>query len=111
MTEATSKILSRAAAYMSEQGFTKGAFRDEDGRLCMMGAIAQAVGGLVQDTSITVNAGCYEANTVLANVIRQECQEAPEKQLYSSTTIADYNDDPRTTKEDAVLMLKRAAER
>lgn len=105
------EVLSQAAAYMSEHGMAKGRFCDNEGRVCMMGAMAAVTNSLTADNLIVYTNGYIAPHTIqLAETILRETQNDPGQWPSATTIIANYNDDPCTTQEDAILMLKRAAE-
>lgn len=100
MSEAAAQIAEDAARLISEKGLTKRIYHDENG-YCMRGAVYH-VAGIPNETTARLFSGqvCPEVPDVFAAV----------EHLTAGLPISIWNDLPEITKEDAVLILKRAAE-
>jgi hypothetical protein len=79
----------RALEVLDEKGWTQHRFESSDGRLCILGALAEA-----QNVS-RVEILFSEQRTFLRSI----CGEQPQA----------FNDDPATSEEDVRLLLKHAA--
>jgi len=90
----TSDILNRAAEVMMERGHTKGKFVDDEGRVCLMGALNTARTGSPKIISRDI-----AADRILCRVIWG----------MSNTSIAHWNDRPSTTEAMAIGALYKAA--
>ena len=88
------EILIKAAELIAERGHCKGELYDNDGRLCMMGAMEMATFGKTFGTT----GNDYALETAIEKVLDEVDQSIPH-----------FNDHPATTAEDAILTLKRAA--
>jgi len=97
-------LLETAELISSRDSLAKKTFKDQYGNFCLLGALRE-VTGLGMDM--------YQ---------REDLYHDPNYKQYCKVTkwlertvltggIAEFNDRPTTTKEDAVLLLKRAAER
>lgn len=92
--------LARAAGIIEERGWCQGAYVAEDGRVCLMGAVARAVG--VPDESALSNPVVWECNRALEQVIARADigeWENPE----------DWNDWPNRDAREVVDLLEGLA--
>lgn len=112
----TEEILLAAAEDQAKHGNTKGRFYEKGvGRplswreqpACALGSIARVSGkvttaGFVEENTLDREVVIRLANTIVQHTgLWNEC--------YSDAVIASFNDDPSTTAEDVILMMKRAA--
>lgn len=106
----SSEILRKASEYIAEHGHHKESFTKPDGTLtppaCAMGAITIACNGqgwLSQDVCTLIE----ESRTQLAQHLIREGQSGAGEPFQ---VIAVWNDYKRTSAEDVILALKRAAD-
>lgn len=106
------ETLRKAAEIMSERGMTKGEYINQQGEVCMSGAVHMACG-----SKVTVRTGTFEDELYLSSVVDEdEWFEANQalgkfvKEEYGYAYYPAFNDESSTTLEDAVLALKRASE-
>lgn len=94
-----SEVAYRAAVIMSERGLCKGRLADREGRVCFNGAICAALTGDAE--------GLFEDDEY--QVFLAITDEACRLLMASGTWAAPvfFNNDPRTSGEDVILLLKR----
>jgi hypothetical protein len=95
----SSEIAYRAAEIMSERGHCKNALTDEEGRVCLIGALEAVTHG---------NSGDYFRVLETANAILRERGEDSFLSPGNPFLSIFYNNHPDTTGEDVILLLKAA---
>lgn len=94
----------RAIRLLERRGWHQGDAIGPDGSLCMASALAEgsiAAGGFAEMRDI---ADCWQR--ALGCILRAFPERVPE----GRQTVADFNDDSRTTQEDVLLILKHMTE-
>ena len=92
----SAELARRAAALIREHGLCRGKVRDEQGRLCMYGALHDAAGCIVPDVTEMVQ-----------QVITEQF---PDRVLADRfCVISLFNDHPDTTVEDVIAVLEKTA--
>jgi hypothetical protein len=100
MTEMTAAGLAyKAAEIMSERGHCKGRLHDEQGRVCFNGALLAVTGnGFINENAFS--SVFFTAEQILA-----------ERGFPPYWNAVSYNNDPDTTGEDVILLLKETGKR
>lgn len=99
MSEKAAQIAEDAALLISEQGLTKHIYHDVNG-YCIRGAVYH-IAGIPNETHARLFPG--QVSPAVPDVF------SAVKHLIGGRAISTWNDRPETTKEDVVLILKRAA--
>lgn len=102
-----SEILARAAEINTERGHCKGSYRDEEGRVCAMGAIYSALGALRGDGGQSIPVFGWGQGPCGEKAIFYASRMAD--RIADRVTVSEYNDLPGTSAEDITLLLKKAA--
>lgn len=93
---------------IQENGWTQGILYDVDGSLCALGALQKAHG--VRNAWIQGTDGfakyLIDASKIAVE-IKKERPDLEDEDAFA--TVWKFNDDPKTTREDILLMMKRAA--
>ncbi len=106
------EILSRALKILQE-GWTKGAFEDELGNFCMLGAMSRAVAG---DAVRTPHKALTQAFDLINKAIQDYAEEngidfggyTTEQLIKAGALIPTFNDHERVGLEDVTMVMKRA---
>ena len=106
------EIAYKAAGIMSERGFCQFTLQDEDRRVCHQGALMLAVTGR-ENVYIDGNFWGFPWNLTPEqykdfNEISDVSREILASRGWNHGVV-DYNNDPGTTGEDVILLLKEAA--
>lgn len=88
-------ILYEAARLVATKGLAKGRYLDEEGRLCLMGAMFRAQRGSGVDKYVAENALAREFDAMAG----------------TSMGMSQWNDLHETTSDDVIDLFKRAAKR
>lgn len=95
----------RAAEIMAERGHCKDTLEDEEGRVCYVGALHAAINELGTQDS-------YCEITEMSRIILEERgYPARSHRPYTASAAIDYNNDPGTTGEDVIMLLKESGAR
>lgn len=98
-----SELLEKAHDVIVERGWCQNSFEDREGRVCALGALAAAVNdGQATFSPWVLAIGRLDVHAKAKDLLFREADFVPAPQ---------YNDHPSTSKEDVLLLFKRAAER
>src|SRR4051812_17319567 len=100
MAETPQEVLREAADYIGEHGWTQGSYRDYDGGVCALGAIASVTGSVVLDCNGDL-AALYASDLGDQAVKILKASLSPGKKWPRS--VPNWNDDPGRTAEDVIL--------
>lgn len=102
----TSEIAARAATWMAEHGHCKNRLLDNEGRVCLAGAVrmtGMSCSGSTQENEILRVAG---------DILTERGYVPPVSPPWDSEYLAvTYNNESTVTGEDVILLLKETAER
>ncbi|WP_329390068.1 DUF6197 family protein [Streptomyces sp. NBC_01716] len=101
---ATSDLFRQAAQILRDQGHTKGAYVDPDGRVCALGALSTAATGNPIPPE-TITPGILAAMGILAARIDSNIVDEDDLER-----IADWNDRRSTTAKNVIAAFQAAAE-
>jgi hypothetical protein len=106
-----------AADIMAERGHCKNALTDEEGRLCLEGALRVATGYTLEPIPFPCSSEEKESFDNWSLLLWRPVAGAARDLLHlddstrTCCSVSGYNDHPDTTKEDVVLLLKRAGKK
>ena len=107
------EVLQHAAGVIERDGWTRGTYRDDDGRVCLAGAIGVALTELkpILGSDPLWLAEVHEERygDLLWPVIEEQYPEWCA--IYEAGPITRWNDDELRTKEEVVAILEKAAVR
>ena len=105
-----SELLTEAAAYLAEHGHCKGDLKTEDGRVCLQGAMCMP---LLARGWMKIEKGEFytqgSGTQLFTSANRAVARELNKEGIPVSYDTHVWNDASETTKEDVLLMMKRAA--
>jgi hypothetical protein len=103
------RVLMFAASIMEERGLAKGVAEDDDGRVCLWGAVSAAIRESKEKLGETMNEPGELARRTVRELVRKKSREANGGLGYESH-VSSWNDRPESTEKEMVALLREAAE-
>lgn len=100
------EVLLEAADYLENRGWTRGVYADENGCLCLAGALNLAtIGRAAPYPYSSITDQQWALARQVTDLIEERCG------IESGPALAEWNDAPDRTRSEVVSMLRRAAGR